>query len=659
MVEIQNVKLELLRPGPAHNQLLSPLTPYLALCGADGPVTVNMPFEHRQLLNRLERLRYGSASGQISTQQREAEVREMGEALGRVLAQVPALLSEIGNARSEGGRLVHLRLSLSAFELGLVPFEFAIAPDGFPQSGSPLFLQSRSPISITREIRRGRPLPLDWNRPPRILFAFASPGDLPAVPAQDHLRALRRAIDPWVKFAPTPEERIAHVKDILTILEGATLEKIREACAATEFTHVHILAHGAPFDQAGHEQYGLALLNESAPTQLDIVDGERLGIALTAKDSSGTTRHRPTVVTLATCDSGNVNTVLTPGGSIAHQLHATGIPWVIASQFPLWMRASSIAAEVLYSGFLSGDDPRWVLYELRQRLRTDSPNTHDWASIVAYATVPSGFGNEVRAFRDKQTRRKLEVKFDQADAIVTASSAARSQAGAVDVESKYAELKQLFQSIRDDLAVWRAELGDSALATERAERLGMSAASEKRIGVLYGLAGNKDDSKKAFSAARDFYRAAVEAQPANHWVITQYLSLIATPSVTSTATIETLPGAFGAWWVAARQLAQWELDKTSGPQQAWALSTLAELTLLGAVYGGSSFNEQRAIQELVGYCQRLREVTSADPFPVFSTRRQFKRYVDAWPRSEWDRLAAAAVQALSDPGDVNHSAQAT
>jgi hypothetical protein len=153
-----------------------------------------MPFEHRQLLNRLERLRYGSAAGQISTQQREAEVREMGEALGRVLAQVPALLSEIGNARSEGGRLVHLRLSLSAFELGLVPFEFAIAPDGFPQSGSPLFLQSRSPISITREIRRGRPLPLDWNRPPRILFAFASPGDLPAVPAQDHLRALRRAV---------------------------------------------------------------------------------------------------------------------------------------------------------------------------------------------------------------------------------------------------------------------------------------------------------------------------------------------------------------------------------------------------------------------------------------------------------------------------------
>jgi hypothetical protein len=50
MSEIHNVKIELLRAGPAHNQLLSPLTPYLALCGADGPVTVHIPFEHEQLL---------------------------------------------------------------------------------------------------------------------------------------------------------------------------------------------------------------------------------------------------------------------------------------------------------------------------------------------------------------------------------------------------------------------------------------------------------------------------------------------------------------------------------------------------------------------------------------------------------------------------------
>src|SRR5438105_4635621 len=105
MTDIRKVKLELLRSGPAHNQLLSPLTPYLALCGADGPVTVNMPFEHRQLLSRLDRLRYATNGSAIAASQQEAELREMGEAIGRVLGEVPALLCELSNARTDGRRL--------------------------------------------------------------------------------------------------------------------------------------------------------------------------------------------------------------------------------------------------------------------------------------------------------------------------------------------------------------------------------------------------------------------------------------------------------------------------------------------------------------------------------------------------------------------------
>src|ERR1700730_5818865 len=139
MSDIRKVKLELLRSGPAHNQLLSPLTPYLALCGADGPVTVNMPFEHRQLLSRLDRLRYTANGSAIAAAQQEAELREMGEAIGRVLGEVPALLSELSNARSEGGRLVHLRLSLSAFELGLLPFEAGACPRRVSRAGGAVF----------------------------------------------------------------------------------------------------------------------------------------------------------------------------------------------------------------------------------------------------------------------------------------------------------------------------------------------------------------------------------------------------------------------------------------------------------------------------------------------------------------------------------------
>ena len=149
-----------------------------------------------------------------------------------------------------------------------------------------------------------------------------------------------------------------------------------------------------------------------------------LATALTAKDAIGSTRFRPTLVSLATCDSGQPGSVITPGGSIAHALHEGEIPWVIASQFPLWMRASSIAAEVLYAGILRGDDPRWVLRALRQRLRTDSTGTHDWGSIVAYAVVPSDFDRQVEAFRNRQTRQRIEVKFDRAEQMLLASSSA-------------------------------------------------------------------------------------------------------------------------------------------------------------------------------------------------------------------------------------------
>mgnify|MGYP006205003873 CR=1 FL=1 len=71
--EIRSVKLELLRAGPTHNQLLSPLTNYIALCGSDGPVTINIPYEHRQLLMRLKRLKYPLDKDPATDDQRQAE----------------------------------------------------------------------------------------------------------------------------------------------------------------------------------------------------------------------------------------------------------------------------------------------------------------------------------------------------------------------------------------------------------------------------------------------------------------------------------------------------------------------------------------------------------------------------------------------------------
>jgi len=634
MGDIQKVKLELLRSGPSHNQLLSPLTPYLALCGAEGPVTVHVPYEHAQLEARLDRLRYAVDGVEVAQAQRMAEVREMGEVIGRVLSQVPGLLAEVSRARCDGGRIVHLRLSMTANELALVPFELAIGSDGFPGSGAPLFLQTIAPITLTREVRRGRPLPVIWDRPPKILFAFAAPGDLPPVPAQDHLEALRRAIAPWMHWRADSLEQIAKVKETLTVLPNASLNAIRRACNQTSFTHVHILAHGERDPSRG--RYGLLLCHPNDQRKRVLVDGEALATELTAGDSPRTIHSRPTVVSLATCDSGNPGSVVTAGASLAHALHAGGIPWVFASQFPLWMRASTLAAEILYTGLLRGDDPRWVLYNLRGRLRTSFPDTHDWASVVAYAVVPWDFENAVEAFSNRQFRQRIEVKFDEAERRM-------SPDGANDAVRQ--DLATTYQTIRADLRTWCDRLPPNTRSQERAERLGVQAASEKRIGGLQS-SYDKEGATKSYGRARDLYREALSAWPTNHWVATQFLSMTAVLS--DAVDLADLPAKLGSWWTAAAQIAEWELLTASGEGRAWALGTLAELALLGVAYGGASYDYAEAVETIRRRCRELNEVVGRNAFPVHSTRRQFQRYLVLWPNPLWKDLAEVGVATLPE-----------
>ena len=644
MSEIHNVKLEILRSGPSHNQLLSPLTPYLVLCGAAGPTTVHIPFEQRQLLIRLERLRYYTEGTAVPPGQREAELRELGEAIGGIFGRVLPFLGELSSARAKKGRFVHLRLSMSAFELALLPFEAAIAPNGFPGSGSPLFLQSKIPITLTREIRRGRPLPVDWNRPPRILFISASPHGLAPVPVKGHLVALRRAIDPWVKIRDTEEERLEAVKEILTVLPDATLEQVRQASMDTEYSHVHILAHGAPYDRAGDRRYGLSLCSGKKPGEADVIDGEALAIALTAnRASTAGARRRPTVLSLATCDSGNVNSVLTPGGSLAHELHGAGIPWVFASQFPLWMSSSNIFTEVLYKRLLRGADPRRVLHELRQRLRTASPDTHDWASIVAYATVPWDFEKQVDDFRNRQTRERIETLFARLDHLLEAKKTEDPDGKRVSGETD-----RLCGLIRRELESWREEPAAQSCPTELAERLGVSAASEKRIGIVYGgIPGKEAKSREAYEKACGFYKKAVKNEASNPWLITQYLSMLAVARCLKGRDAPGPAEQYGHWWKTARQISRWQLSIAAGEDRAWALGTLAELEMLAVVYGGETYRADKAVKRIDRYCRKMIEICGPRGFPVQSTARQFHRYAHVWRRDEWVDLARAALAALS------------
>lgn len=666
MQDIRHIALELVRSGPAHNQLLSPLTQYIALCGSDSPINVSVPFEHRQLLMRIQRLRYELESGDPTPEQieqRQAELRDLGELLGDFLSRIPTLLAQLSRARCEGGKMAHLRLSLCADELSMVPFETAIAPIGFPGTGSPLFLQTITPVTLTREIRRNHPLQVNWNRQPKILFAFASPPDLPAVPAELHLQALRDALTPWVRTKDKAQDKVNELKKIITVLPDASLQDINDCCNKESFTHIHILAHGAPYNEAGNKRYGLALCQDSDKSRWEVVDGESLGIALAGQDATGATKHTPTFVSLATCDSGNISSVISSGGSIAHQLHYTGIPWVVASQFPLWMKASVIAVRELYKGLLEGVDPRWVLYGLRQKLRTDCPKTHDWASIVVYASLPDDFEWQVAAFRERQAKAKVEVKLDRIEDLLLLDDPKEE---ATYGDEKIKELNQIKGELRDQLEQWRNDFippTDQRFKPAMAMRLGLSAACEKRLATAYQLIKASMNSGKetqdeiqkkmqeAYRASLEYYRLAVESDPTSIWLITQYLCMHAVIKKTqsSLGQIRALyPFDIDPkdWWFIGIRLCRVEVEASCDVRRSDALTCQIELNMMGWFYNEKKWSPTEAQENIEAYVEKLVRLEQLDSLRLTALRRQLHRYKNYWKHEKWNELVKVALNRL-------------
>jgi hypothetical protein len=63
-IQIRLVHVEFLRPGPPHNQLLSPLTQYLAIAGDSGAGVVTVQYEQAEFSRRLKELRYESGDSE-------------------------------------------------------------------------------------------------------------------------------------------------------------------------------------------------------------------------------------------------------------------------------------------------------------------------------------------------------------------------------------------------------------------------------------------------------------------------------------------------------------------------------------------------------------------------------------------------------------------
>jgi hypothetical protein len=657
-VKIRTVTFEITRHGPPHNQLISPLTQYLAQSGPYEAVTLQLPWEHWRFLRELRVLRYGSGDGR-GADASPSDAADIGDIAGQVsglFKGVPGLIAGLSGAR-DAATLTHLRLIFSPSELSMVPFEIARSPGGFPSEGDFLSTQAVAPLVMTREIRGATGRARAWPRVPKVLFAWAQPPGFSDVPWRAHLQALVGALRPWTGLtiprgskaqSRTPAARLS---EHLTMLPQATLSDIGQACASHEYTHVHVLAHGGPAGPVGHQHYALLLRGAVGASDPDRVSGERLAVAVTGQlacpQPEGACFSCPAVVTLANCDSGNQGSVVLPGSSLAHTLHSAGVPLVVGSLFPLSKRGSIKLTQELYGRLLSGDDPRAALHHVRIALRMEDTSTHDWASVVAYASFSEALDGQVRRSRYEASNRSIAIINSQVEeSLGSSGDKSLVQAG---------RPHETLQRLLDDLD----RAGERLPTTDgyEIEGNGRLASKNKRKAQAYfelaeGAAGELQEqhlrtSFAALGEAAKNYRAGGGNMQSNfrwsagapHWILTQ--ALCAEAALGRELNLKLWKRAFAA--------SQLDLD-SSEEMVAWAHGSLLELHLLQLLLRtDDSTPPDDEIFELALTSTDLAVLGGRlNPYIVESTERQIERYTIWWNQPLW-RQHLATLNRPQDP----------
>jgi CHAT domain/Metallo-beta-lactamase superfamily len=638
MIDIRRVDVELLRRGPRHNQLLSPLTDYLAVCGDFPGGVVRVPYEQAEVENLLDDLRYAVAATESSD--RLAVIRDRaGNDLAAMLAQVPGLPGVLAGERPDSACLTHLRMIVSSAELALLPFELSKIPVGAGSVGDGwLALQPDRPLCLTRHVRGAMATARGWPTKPRILFVS---GD--DVPFEQHLQAFERVLEPWRTDELEKIGERTWTSEYLTVIERASLDQIHAVVTENQFTHVHVLAHGAEIEHRRSVRHGIAIGDR-------VVTGADLALAL-ASSVTGR-RNLPSVVTMASCDSAAQGSVLTPGGSVAHDLHASGIPLVVASQFPISKEASVPFVETFYQGQLDGDHPLETVCEVRRRLATEFDEEHAWASIVVYEALPADFDDRLAELQYWQSRRAHERALKRLELTSTSDT------------ERIDRLDRTGSPFAPDFA--SPEPGDLdalvAAVTTAAERLptdgafasesdGLRAAGLKRSAeVAYWLSRAPDiDATRAdelleqcfadLVASLERYTSAMNAllsaeqgvaqrKVTLHWLVGQVVLVAAVVG----ADID--PDLAGI----ARATARLDLNRNDAVVRGWAVVSLIEQALLQLAVDGPSASAAgealRCASELVG-------AMGYNVEHVDTTRRQMRRYVSWWGDERFTEALAA------------------
>ena len=436
------------RGGPHENVKLTKEETYYVSVD-NGPREIfQSPWDEEELDDIIRVLRNNETDERPDIKRLE----EIGIQLADAAAKVTQLVAKLMGA-VPGRRCVYWQLDYP--ELARIPWELMTYP-----------VSPHHHILLDPNISFVRTVPLFQTAPPcewptglkktlRLLFVWGETAGKD-VPNKDHEDVLNE---------------ICNANGIeLTAREIKTIADLQSLVQDTTFDFVHILAHGA---RTKHGQWGLGLADEA-------VKGAQIARTLVNADGA------PALVTLAACDSGGIED--NQFGSVAYELHAEGIPMVLASQFRLRKSASNLSVVKVYKDLLSGEHPLNALTDLRRQL---SPTDNEaWANDVLYLNyAPDTMDRGALVGKQQAILRRARV-LDRQYKDSTLPEEGRSAAIAT-LEAQITKLNKLVQ-----------------LNFDLSETYGLLGSMTRRIAYLRKLPPDMFDLEKA----RDYYRKGVKPQ---------------------------------------------------------------------------------------------------------------------------------------------------
>jgi hypothetical protein len=631
---MHTVTIEILRTGESHSHELSEKTKYIALCGSHPHVDLTIDCNQTTFSKYKKMLRYFESD----EQQRQKGILFFEQLITKIFDDIVPLRVE-----GQTEDWLHLRLVITPRELAQLPFELALTPEGL--RGHPLkrfLLNPQRLTTLTREVRQVGTLKYNWPYKPRILFAWASPNA--EVPYREHSDALIEIVKHFARPIKNSAEPVPDIAPLITFLKQASLRSIKENVrAAVEegnpYTYIHLLAHGSSAGDSETEIFKLLLHDDNDVNPAHETNGEELANALLAVNGNQT--FFPAIVSVMACDSSNEGSLFLPAGSLAHQLHRSGVPCVFASQFPLSVEGSVNLVSTLYKRLLiDRDDPRIALYHARNDLFKSA--VHDWASLVAYVRFPENIDEQLKDNHLKILLQSLKTANAWSEHLLRYKDEMAPEKKAVWFENVSKQLDEAIKDLEDLLK------SDIHQKKERfTEHYGLLGSTFKRKAEhFYRMATFQPqnaesllaESKKALSFSKVWYQRGFEKQM-NHWNAVQYLSLAAiTEGNISSSSVKDI-------WTISKLLAEMDGKENNDTiTRIWAWGSLAELWLLAplrfqADEKGSLADEtenalfylKKIARAEFDFIEKLPEIGQDLKFARESTFRQFERYIGWWP----------------------------